>query len=605
VIVSVVSGNFYIFAARIMKTVLHILVIAFMACFVAACGGHADRASLVAIDSLILQDPDSACGMLAAYPADSLTTDDDRAYHALLTTIADYKAYRPATTDSAINIAVNHYDHDGANTDHRMRSLLYKGCVMEELGDPEQAIEYYKRAETNCPSDDYFHIGYINMRIATLYQYAYNDSIAISQFKKAAKEFKKVGDKHYETFCLNSLGILYCQSENFDSAEIILEQGLSLSKEADDSVNIIDAYTALCDMYYEQGKYHDVVDVAKQLFSMCTDTEVNRSNYYISSISFSKLGYPDSAEKYLKHAPKPLLVEDSISEMRAIAELAMAKGDLKNYIRHNNIAVNMADSMLLLNQVEKIKEAEAKYDLAQNEVAHLTRQRQLIFIITSLSFLVTIAVFCVLLYRRREKYARQELEEAISQVSASRQKLEQVLKENHNRLHELKDQEEQLHQMQLLLQQMRDTRNDDLDHIEEQLVKTKQALAAAEHSIKIQDMTRSCFDDILRAVFYSGQYNSDQVIDNDSILIMKPEFWTNLFELVSLKHNDFYAHAESQGIELNEIEKKLIALSVANVPSAIIRRILDFKNIRIVTNRRQKLAKKITGRYSSFDEIFH
>lgn len=222
-----------------------------------------------------------------------------------------------------------------------------------------------------------------------------------------------------------------------------------------------------------------------------------------------------------------------------------------------------------------------------------------------MAILVTIASFCVFLYRRREKYARQELKEAISQVSASRQELEQVLNENQKRLDELKAQEEQLYQMQLLLHQIRDTtQNDDFDNIEEQLIKTKQALAAAEHSIKIQDITRSCFDDILRAVFYSGRYNSDQIIDNDSILNMKPEFWTNLFEIVSLKHNDFYARTKNQGVELTETEKKLIALSVANVPSAIIRRILDLKSLQVVSNRRQKLVKKIIGRYSSFDEIF-
>lgn len=117
-----------------MKQWFSILILLVLTCAINSCGRHADRVSLVGIDSLIMQNPDSACELLAAYTADSLTTDDDRAYHALLTTIAHYKAYRPASSDSTINIAVNHYDHDGANPDHRMRSLLYKGCVMEELG---------------------------------------------------------------------------------------------------------------------------------------------------------------------------------------------------------------------------------------------------------------------------------------------------------------------------------------------------------------------------------------------------------------------------------------------------------------------------------------
>lgn len=88
-----------------MKTLVHIAVCVIIASMVVACGGHADRPSLVAIDSLILHNPDSACELLATYPADSLTTDDDRAYHALFTSIAGYNAYRPDGTLSAPSIS--------------------------------------------------------------------------------------------------------------------------------------------------------------------------------------------------------------------------------------------------------------------------------------------------------------------------------------------------------------------------------------------------------------------------------------------------------------------------------------------------------------------
>ncbi|MBQ0115915.1 MAG: hypothetical protein KBT10_08610, partial [Bacteroidales bacterium] len=88
---------------------------------VASCTGGKVSPRLVAIDSLIATDPDSACALLAAFPADSLAYGDNRPYHALLTTIADYKAYRPATSDSAISIALEHYDRSGADPDKRMR----------------------------------------------------------------------------------------------------------------------------------------------------------------------------------------------------------------------------------------------------------------------------------------------------------------------------------------------------------------------------------------------------------------------------------------------------------------------------------------------------
>ncbi|MBR6431768.1 MAG: tetratricopeptide repeat protein, partial [Muribaculaceae bacterium] len=47
---------------------------------------------LVELDSLIAVAPDSAAAQLAAIPADSLINPENRAYHALLTTQAKYKA---------------------------------------------------------------------------------------------------------------------------------------------------------------------------------------------------------------------------------------------------------------------------------------------------------------------------------------------------------------------------------------------------------------------------------------------------------------------------------------------------------------------------------
>ena len=190
-----------------MRCILLVSAALVVACLV-SCGSRADRPSLVAIDSLILQAPDSACELLTDYPEDSLTTADDRAYHALLTTIADYKAYRPATTDSAINIAVNHYDHDGANPDHRMRSLLYKGCVMEELGDAEAAMRSYKEAQYACPDDDNFHKGFLDFRIGTLYKSQFKSQSAIEHYKKSLRYFNKTENVQYYIASIKIIGDL-------------------------------------------------------------------------------------------------------------------------------------------------------------------------------------------------------------------------------------------------------------------------------------------------------------------------------------------------------------------------------------------------------------
>ncbi len=95
---------------------------------------------------------------------DSLPTAADRAYRALLLTQAKYKADIHAYRLDTINLAVNYYA-DGHDKDKRTRSLLYKGCVMEELPQLDSAMYYYKYAEDMATqSGDTYHRGYALMR---------------------------------------------------------------------------------------------------------------------------------------------------------------------------------------------------------------------------------------------------------------------------------------------------------------------------------------------------------------------------------------------------------------------------------------------------------
>ena len=250
-----------------MKYLFHIVICAVMALAVVSCGSHADRASLVAIDSLIMLNPDSACELLAEYPADSLTTDDDRAYHALLTTIADYKAYRPATTDSAINIAVDHYDHGDAKTDHRMRSLLYKGCVMEELGDPEAAMRNLKEAQYACPDNDNFYMGYIHFRIGALFQDQFKSQNAIEHFKKASEYLRVAKDTLYYKTSIKNIGDLYC-TINQDSASVYAQRCIELAKQTNDESLRLFGYTMKSRLHFYKEEWEKSIEERK-FFSFC------------------------------------------------------------------------------------------------------------------------------------------------------------------------------------------------------------------------------------------------------------------------------------------------------------------------------------------------
>ncbi len=567
-----------------MKRISGILMILLVAMAVVSCGGRGDRASLVAIDSLIMQDPDSACELLAAYPEDSLRADDDRAYHALLTTIAHYKAYRPATTDSIINIAVSHYDRNATNQDKRMRSLLYKGCVMEELGDPEAAIENYKRAETACPADDYFNIAYINMHKAELYQRALNDSIPICTYKEALKNFRKAGDLHYESITLNFIGTAYVLC-NTDSAEYYINQSVSLSKKANDSIATLDALTSLCSLYYNLESYEQVTRLAYETIVVYGRFLDNRTCNDFASISYAKTNSIDSAYWYYNHALPATNIEDTISMLRASAEIALAEGNTNKYINLNQRSVDLADSVLLASQATDLLEVELKYEKAEAKIEYLAKQKRHLLFIAILVIAILSITYVVILLRQKLRFARQEINDAITQLNNMKKYIEQQTAENKKYIQRIQEQEIKLQEIQCVS------------------VTDEPSLQPLSELVIIQEKTKSCIDEILRCVFYNGKHKSDNIIGNDVPIIVSEDFWKNLDEIIAIKHRDIKERLDNNSLSLSNIEKRVFALCSINMPNAIIRRILNYKNVQIVSNYRHKLAVKILGEGHKLEEI--
>ena len=101
------------------KTISFILflLLFMLASMLPGCSGRESRydSRLVHADSVLRSnDPDSALRLLTAIDGRQLSTDGDRAYHALLLTQAQYRCYVDITSDSTINEALDYYKrHDG------------------------------------------------------------------------------------------------------------------------------------------------------------------------------------------------------------------------------------------------------------------------------------------------------------------------------------------------------------------------------------------------------------------------------------------------------------------------------------------------------------
>lgn len=201
---------------------------------VTSCSPQPESARLQAIDSMVTAQPDSAVRLLQQLPQDSLRGRQDQAYYNLLLTEARYKAYIPATDSTGITMATDYYRRH-PNGDRYARALISSGTTAEELGNPAQALIYYKQAASNVPKHNSFLRGYAMLRIAELYHSTLiADSTSITAYQDALSQFESVGDSSYQAICLLQLGRIL-RYDNAVQAKKYLNHALRLSKRLNDN----------------------------------------------------------------------------------------------------------------------------------------------------------------------------------------------------------------------------------------------------------------------------------------------------------------------------------------------------------------------------------
>ena len=316
--------------------VISLFLLLFQIGVVTGCRGTRvpDDARLVAADSLLASDPDSALALVEALAPDSLSTEGDRAYRDLLLTQARYKCYITATSDSDINRALDYYRAHDSEQEKLTRANIYKGAVMEELGHPDNAMFYYKHAESTADPDDYFNLGYVNLKIAELYMDQLSqDSIAVQRLKESITYFGLINDTTYLISSLGSLGSFYGTIAP-DSAIIYLDQAITLSKQYNPSLQYSHKST-LAGIYFYQNDFASAkelaIDILKNGVDYCNQTQF----YYYAALSYIKMGYVDSAKSVLRIIPSPLDAVDSMNYYNTFAEIANAENNYEVYKEYN------------------------------------------------------------------------------------------------------------------------------------------------------------------------------------------------------------------------------------------------------------------------------
>ena len=497
---------------------------------------------------------------------------EERAYHAVLQSMAQYKNYILNTSDSEINEAVHYYRRSGDDLKY-LKALVAQGCVNEDMGNLEKAAESYNRAEELPIATDSSLIAYAKLRLGVLYQSQVigTSTIALQKYQEALSLFRALGDKHYELVCLTSLGGIYRNiDEKHDSAVAVLKDATALAGELGDQYHLFANRYLLSEYYLVREKdYQSSKKYGLQAISANPAIIDHPRAHYRLVSSYLGLGQPDSAVYYLNKAPAPQSALDSVAYYELMSEVEHQyrkdEGQSKHYMQ---LAHSIADSLTINGLNHRLLEVEKKYDhqlAVLNRVESEARLKEALLLAALLALgLVTLA-FLVWRYKNKLRMSQHEVEMLKADLDGSLASLEQM----QSRL----DTYEQSPQVDA----GKKAQSDELRAIISQQI-----------------------DAVHQLMTWSYQYDGDKFAAKFREMMTVPglgddsNYWSHLQTLVNELHDNVLVKAQDvAGGTLNESELNLLALYCCGFSRTVIMVAMGYKNIGTVYNKRLQIAKKL------------
>ena len=535
-------------------------------------GCHHDSATmseLARIDSMVYhQHEKEALPLLLQMKTDQLSK-QERAYHTVLLSMAKYKNYVPCTSDSAINEAVCYYRNKGDDLKY-LKALVAQGCVNEDMGQLEQAVESYHQAEQLPLATDSSMIAYAKLRLGVLYQEQVigSGTIALEKYNEALPLYRALGDKHYELVCLTSIGGIYRNiDEKHDSAVICMKDAIALAQELGDQYHAF-ANRYLLSEYYLLREQNYVKSKKYALQAVAADPAIidhPRAHYRLAT-SYLYLGQPDSAVYYLNRAPRATSARDSIVYLELMSDLEhqYRKNDAKSK-DYMQMAHAIADSLTINGLNHRLLDVEKKYDVQLAELNHVKNESRLkgTLLLAALLALGLLALaFLVWRYRNQLKMRQNEVEMLKADLNGSLASLEQM-------------------QARLDARELND---------ESQKAQSDELRAIITQQI----------DAVHQLMAWSYQYDGDKFAAKFREMMTVPgmdddsSYWSHLQALVNELHDNVLVKAQEEaGGTLNESELNLLALYCCGFSRTVIMVCMDYKNIGTVYNKKMQIAKKL------------
>jgi hypothetical protein len=494
--------------------------------------------------------PDSSLVILSAINRDSLQGDENQAYYALLLTQAQFRCNIPLTSDTLISKAVDYYS-DNHNREHYTRSLLYKGGVYEDMGDPVEAMRWYKKAEANADSADYRNLAQINFRMGLLYYNNYaTTNLDLNKFQMAAHYYEILRDK-----IMTMVALEYCGNvlriTDVNEARKYYDKALSMASELNDTTSIYSINVNYALMYIEDSLYSQAKNYILDAYRLNNSFKEN-NNYYMLSLIYANQKDLDSA-KYFISLPDISQNNsyDSLLMFKALREIALCENNLSQYREFYKQYNRISNSLEYNETIYKLHDSEQEFDAdriaAKGKKVNSLNKTIFYLIALFLVFaLITTSLFIVISRKNR--------------------------KDKQHMIDELK--EESFGNYEELRRNLADFDN----HFSKTMT---------EKLISLEEIMTSAYNPDQDSKSNVVVHKISPIADDDT------KFWEGLYAYINIKYNGAMDRIANDFPQLSASDLNFIKLMCCGFSDAAIAVCRNYRNVASVRGRRRKIRDKM------------
>lgn len=547
---------------------------------------HQINASLLQIEQLMYERPDSAWKILQHMPSISQLRKEEQALHALLFTQAQYKNYIPVKSDSLLQIAEAYY-RTSSDSLHKAWTLFYLAQYYRDSDEKEKALSYFQQANIasrNIENNQFKFL--LNLHWANLLSDEDAENKGIEKYQTANKYAILLKDTLKQIDLFERWGWCYLLNGKYNQADSLFKEAMSLSMKTEIKFLEKNLLAQLATTAYLKKEYFLALNLINRSISLEKDsTELyplwaNKANIFLSMNQY------DSVRTYLQKDIRNSTLYQKAGKQKIWYQYEEKMNNLPKALEYSKRYAELLDTIYQKELSSKIIELQHKYDysLIQSENKLLKIKRQRLYISLTAICMAVLTVAVIFFYKRREE--KRKLAE------------------------QMRSKDDLMKEMRLQLQE----KTIDLHAAQEKIIEKETALdkelsqrekMRSEYSSKEAAMRKEILrhSEIIRKMEQLNKMSQQDKIQSRSV-VLSDEEQDNLAEIVNICYNNFTDRLWKKFPTLTKADISLCCLIKIGISNSNMLYLLDTNKVALKKRKnRLKHDKMGMDENDSLDEF--